>query len=70
MMVYKCDRCECIYERPETSISERYEITYGIGNYDDPQGSITCDALDLCPSCYNSFLEWLNRWQRKDVSAS
>ena len=56
MMMYVCDRCGKTIKRPNNNL--RYEIEWGTADYDNPLGDITVDVIDVCESCYSSFLQW------------
>ena len=66
MKVCKCDRCGRIFEPTEKSDGEFYsrvievgEETFGITN---TEATIEI-TLDICDSCYNSFLSWKTMYQ-------
>lgn len=66
MMVYKCDRCGKIILRPSGNHPTRYVIDWGTGDYDDPNDGGTVEQIDVCDSCWESFHQWKNRWQKED----
>ena len=66
MKVCKCDRCGRIFEPTEQSNGEFYsrvievgEETFGITNTE----AVIEMTLDICNSCYNSFLSWKAMYQ-------
>lgn len=65
MKVCKCDRCGRIFEPTEkcgefySRVIEVGEETFGITN---TEAEIEM-TLDICNSCYNSFLAWKTMYQ-------
>ena len=56
MMIYICDRCGKKITRPRNGL--RYEVEWGTAEYDEPFGDITVEGINVCESCYGSFLQW------------
>lgn len=66
MMVYRCDRCGKIIE----PLSEKYAdkqikrvIDFGYSSYSDPNDGGTVEQIDVCNSCYESFMAWKRMYQ-------
>lgn len=58
MMVYKCDRCGKMIERPIGEKPYKKVIDFGRSLYDDPTDGGTVEQIDVCDTCYDSFLSW------------
>lgn len=61
MMVYRCDRCGKVIEPLPKNSADRqikYVIDWGFSMYDDPNDSGEVEQIDVCDSCYKSFLSW------------
>lgn len=70
MMVYKCDRCGKIILRPNENHPTHYVLAWGESKYDDPNDGGTVEQIDICASCWESFHQWLARWQtdKKEIN--
>lgn len=62
-MVYRCDRCGKIIERPLDEEPLRFNICYGRADYDDPDDGGVLTSIDVCQNCYNNFLFWKSMYQ-------
>lgn len=68
MMVYICDRCGKTITRPESTADEPIKriIDWGFSKYDDPNDGGTLEQMDVCCSCYESFLQWKRMYLMED----
>lgn len=60
MLAYVCDRCGKVILRPggDADVPIKRVIDWGFANYDDPADGGTVEQIDVCDSCYKSFLSW------------
>lgn len=64
MLTYICDRCGKTISRPENGSPIKRVIDWGTANYDDPTDGGTVEQIDVCETCFNSFLSWKAMYKR------
>ena len=53
MILFKCDRCGCVYSK-----NENYSREYGVVKYEGPIESNRASIFDLCEDCERMLAVW------------